>query len=115
MGVQPSWVSLCCNFQATGPLLTIEGICVGREALLEGFLFDIIAGGTRHCLVEQPNGSNASICLLKRSLCQLYNTGLIAELKVTKTMLVVCTAEYSCCVLNEEMTYTARLGIQQIA
>ena len=41
-------------------------------------------------------------------------TGLIAELRVTKTMLVVCTAEYSCCALNEEKTYTTRTGIQQI-
>ena len=114
MDVQPFWVSLGYNIQATGPLLTSGIICVGREALLVAFPFDITAGDTRHCLVEQPNGSSASICLLKRSLCKLYNTGLIAELKVTKTMLVVCTAEYSCCVLNEEKTYTTRLGIQQI-
>ena len=114
MGVQPPWVLLCYNVQATGPLPTSGIICIGREALLEAFPFGITAGGTRHGLLEQPNGSSASICLLKRSLCQLYNTGLIAELRVTKTMLVMCTAEYSCCVLNEEMTYTTRLGIQQI-
>ena len=41
----------------------------------------------------QGNRNGARMCFRKRSLYQLYNTGFIAELRVTKTMLVVCMAE----------------------
>ena len=47
MDVQPFWVSQGYNIQATGPLLKSGVICVGREALLVAFPFDITAGDTR--------------------------------------------------------------------
>ena len=54
--------------------------------------------------VQQGNYNKAIMCFRKRSLCKLYSTGFIAELSVTNTILVVCTEEYICRLVNEDIT-----------
>lgn len=80
-----------------GPLLSNGSILIRVEAVLfDSLPVDVtgLAGKTLRLLREQQeNGNRASMCLRKRSLCKLYSTGLMAELRVTKTMLVVWTEE----------------------
>ena len=78
-----------------GPLLTNSINSVWPEVLFEYLSVNMtcVAGLILQRWRVKGNGKSAKMCFRKRSLWQLYNTGFIAELRVTKTMLVVCTAE----------------------
>ena len=80
-----------------GPLLSNGSVFAGVEVIsLDSSSVDVtsLAEKILQLLHEQTeNGNIDNMCLRKRTLCKLYNTGLIAELRVTRTMLVVWTEE----------------------